>query len=43
LEVGVANDSFLVDSSRPPTEALIEMAERLAPRCGSCRGVVEAA
>ena len=43
LEVGVANDYFLMHSSRPPTEASIEMAEQLAPRCGSCRGVVEAA
>ena len=43
LEVGVANDYFLMHSSRLPTEASIEMAEQLAPRCGSCRGVVEAA
>ena len=43
LEVGVANDYFLMHSSRPPTEASIEMAEQLAPRCGSWRGVVEAA
>jgi hypothetical protein len=43
LEVGVANDYFLVGSSRPLTEASIELAEQLAPRCGSCRGVVEAA
>jgi hypothetical protein len=43
LEVGVANDYLLVDSSRPLAEASIEMAEQLAPRCGSCRGVVEAA
>jgi hypothetical protein len=43
LEVGVANDYFLMHSSRPPTKASIEMREQLAPRCGSCRGVVEAA
>jgi hypothetical protein len=43
LEVGLANDYFLVGSSRPPTEASIEMAEQLALRCGSWRGVVEAA
>jgi hypothetical protein len=43
LEVGVANDYFLVHSSGPLTKASIEMAEQLAPRCGSCRGVVEAA
>jgi len=43
LEVGVANDYFLMHSSRPPTEASIEMREQLAPRCGSGRGVVEAA
>jgi hypothetical protein len=43
LEVGVANDYFLMHSSRPPTEASIEMAEQLAPSCGPCRGVIEAA
>jgi hypothetical protein len=43
LEVGVANDYFLMHSSRPPTEASIEMAEQLAPRCGLCRDVVAAA
>jgi hypothetical protein len=43
LEVGVANDYFLVHSSGPPTKASIAIAEQLAPRCGSCRGVVEAA
>ena len=43
LEVGLANDYFLMHASRPPTEASIEMAEQAAPRCGSCRGVVEAA
>jgi hypothetical protein len=43
LEVGVANDYFLMHSSRPPTEASIELAEQLAPRCGSGHGVVEAA
>jgi hypothetical protein len=43
LEVGLANDYFPVGWSRPPTEASIEMAEQPAPRCGSCRGVVEAA
>jgi hypothetical protein len=43
LEVGGANDYLLVHSFRPPTKASIEMAEQLAPRRGSCRGVVEAA
>jgi hypothetical protein len=43
LEVGLANDYFLMHSSRPPTEDSIEMAEQLALRCGSWRGVVEAA
>jgi hypothetical protein len=43
LEVGVANDYFVVHSSRPPTKAPIELAEQPAPRCGSCRGVVESA
>ena len=43
LEVGVANDYFPVGWSRPPTEASIELAEQLALRCGSWRGVVEAA
>jgi hypothetical protein len=43
LEVGVANDYFLMHSSRPPVETSIEMAEQLAPRRGSCHGVVAAA
>ena len=43
LEVGVANDCFLVHASRPSSEASIEMAERLAPSGGACRGAVAAA
>jgi hypothetical protein len=42
LEVGVANDYFLVHAPRLLMEALIEMAGRLAPSRGSCRGVEEA-
>jgi hypothetical protein len=43
LEVGVANGWFLVHASAPLVDASIEMAEQLAPRRGSCHGVVEAA
>jgi hypothetical protein len=43
LEAGVANDYFLVHAPGPLIEALIRMAEQLAPSGGSCRGVVEAA
>jgi hypothetical protein len=43
LEVGLANDYFLMHSSRSSTEDSIELAEQLALRCGSWRGVVEAA
>jgi hypothetical protein len=39
----LANDYFVVHASRPPTKASIALAEQLAPRCGLCRGVVEAA
>ena len=42
MEVGVANDYFLVHAPRLLMEALIEMAGRLAPSRGSCRGVEEA-
>ena len=42
LEVGVANDYFLVHASRPPTDVSIELVEQLAPSGGACRGVVGA-
>jgi hypothetical protein len=42
LEAGVANDYFLVPAPRLLIEALIEMAGRLAPSRGSCRGAEEA-
>jgi hypothetical protein len=43
LEVGVANDDFLVHAPRPLSEALIKTAGRLAPGRGSCLRVMEAA
>jgi hypothetical protein len=43
LEVGVTNGWFLMHAPRPPVEAPIEAAARLALSRWSCRGVVEAA
>ena len=43
LEVGVANDSFLVHAPNPVIEASIRTAGRLAPSRGACRGFMEAA
>jgi hypothetical protein len=39
LEVGVANDYFLVHAPRRLIEALIRAAGRPAPSRGLCRGV----
>jgi hypothetical protein len=43
LEVGVTNGWFLEHAPRPPVEAPIEVAARLALSRWSCCGVVEAA
>jgi hypothetical protein len=42
LEVALANGCFLVRADEPLVDASIEMAEQLAPSCGSCRSVVGA-
>jgi transposase len=43
LEVGVVSGCFLVHAPRPLIETLIRTAGRLAPGCGSCRGLVDVA
>jgi hypothetical protein len=43
LEVGMAYDCWCVHAPRPPVEAPVEAAARLALSRWSCRGVVEAA
>jgi hypothetical protein len=43
LEAGVANDDFLVHAPTPPIGTPIEVAQRLAPSRGLCRGVAGAA